>query len=71
MDKAVMISLTGCGILYAIFGIVGYIYCAASPAYAESNGGSSLPPGDILKALPNNAVDVTIARFSIAISVVR
>jgi amino acid permease len=70
MDKAVLLSLTGCGILYAIFGIVGYIYCAVSTTYTDSNDGSSIPPGDILKALPKTAVDVTIARFSIAISVI-
>jgi len=62
MDRATGLSLVVCAAIYILCGISGYFYGVAVDWV-------QIIPGDCLKMFPST-VDVTIARFCIAISVI-
>jgi amino acid permease len=71
MDKAVGISFFSCFVVYALCGICGLFYGVATQ-YLDSNDPTQAGtvPGDALKMYPSGPIDVIMARFCIAISVV-
>lgn len=73
MDKAAGFSLFACAIVYVLCGVCGYYYGVAQKYSDPGNTDPSkvgIIPGDALKMFPDGPIDVILARFCIAISVV-